>query len=368
MTRSLAHVRGINLGFEPRHVLNLTLDPSEIGYDKEQGLAFYKEVREKVERLPGVQSASVASTVPMGYYGNGDSVEVPGYEVPAGEGAPGGTYNQISPGYFRTLGTPLVEGREFDSKDIEGAQPVAIVNEAFAERFWPKQSALGHEFKMVSDRAHSMRVVGVAKNSRTNGLIGPVRPYFYVPLAQQYSSLATLQVRTTAAPESMAEAVRGEIASLAPTMPVFEVRGMLQGLETLNGFLIFELAAGLAGALGGLGLILAVVGVFGVISFSVSQRTQEIGIRMALGAKSRSILGMILRQGAVIVSLGMAAGVLLAVVMARLVGNFLQGVSPLDPLTYVSVSVCLAVVALMACWIPARRATQVDPMVALRYE
>jgi predicted permease len=368
MTRSLGHVRQMHLGFEPGNVLDLSVDPNEIGYNKQQGLAFYKEALERVRALPGVKSASVAFTVPMGYYNAGDSLEIPGVEVGKGEAPPFAGYNVVAPQYFETLGTRLLEGREFDANDLEDRQRVAIINQVMAEKFWPKESAIGHEFRMVSDRAHTMRIVGVAENSRTNGLIGEIGPYFYVPMAQQYSSLATLQVRTLGDPEVMTQAVRERIASVAPTMPVFDVHVMLLGLDTLNGFLIFEMAAVLAGALGLLGLILAVVGVFGVISFSVSQRTHEIGIRMALGAESRSVLRMILRQGALIVAVGLGLGVALALVMARLVGNFLSGVSPFDPLTYACVSVALALVAMLACYIPARRATQVDPMVALRYE
>jgi predicted permease len=368
MARSLAHVRRSSLGFEPRHVLNLTLDPNEIGYNKEQGLAFYKQLIERVESIPGVQSASVAFSVPLGYFNDGDSLEIPGYQAAPGEAPPNVGYNPVSPDYFRTLGIALLQGRAFDGRDVEGAQPVAIVNEAMAARFWPKENPIGREFKMVGDRAHALRVVGVAKDSRTSNLIGPMGPYFFAPFAQQYSSLATLQVRSVSDPAAISEPVRREIASLAPPMPIFEVREMEQSLETLNGFLIFELAAGLAGALGFLGLILAVVGVFGVISFSVSQRTHEIGIRMALGAGSRSVLQMILRQGALIVAVGLGLGILLALGMGRLVGNFLEGVSPFDPLTYVCVTLSLALVALLASYIPARRATLVDPMVALRYE
>jgi predicted permease len=369
MTRSLGHVHQLRLGFEPRGVLNLTLDPNEIGYNKDQGEAFYKEVLERVRRVPGVRSASVAFTVPMSYFNTGDSVEAPGYEVSKGEAPPFAGYNMVTPRYFETLGIALLEGREFDARDAQDKERVAIVNKAMAEKFWPKQSAIGHEFTIVSDRTHNMKVVGVTENTRTNGLIGPVSPYFYIPLAQTYSSLATLQVRAIGgAPEALASTVREQIASIAPTMPIFEVRPMLQGLDTMNGFLVFELAAGLAGALGLLGLILAVVGVFGVIAFSVSQRTHEIGIRMALGAGSQNVLRMILRQGAVIVAAGLLLGILLAMVMARLVGNFLTGVSPFDPLTYAFVSGALTVVAMLACYIPARRATQVDPMVALRYE
>jgi ABC-type antimicrobial peptide transport system permease subunit len=206
------------------------------------------------------------------------------------------------------------------------------------------------------------------KNSRTQGLTGPIREYIYLPYAQQYSSLATLQVRTTVAPESMSASIRAQIASLAPSMPVFDVHTMLQGLYTINGFLLFQLAAALAGILGSLGLILALVGVFGVISFTVSQRTNEIGIRMALGAAESSILRMILRQGVWIIAAGLAAGLAQALAISRLVGDFISGVSPYDPLTYITVSAALSAVALLACYIPARRATLVDPMVALRYE
>jgi ABC-type antimicrobial peptide transport system permease subunit len=237
-----------------------------------------------------------------------------------------------------------------------------------ANKFWPNQSAVGHEFHQASIHDHSLRVVGVVKNSRTNGMIGPIHEYFYAPLAQQYSSLATLQVRTAFAPENMTTSIRQQIAYLAPSMPVFDIHTMLQGLYTVNGFLLFQLAAALAGILGALGLILALVGVFGVISFSVSQRTNEIGIRMAMGAAQSSILHMILRQGVWIISGGVAAGVLLALAISRLVGNFISGVSPYDPLTYVSVTAILGIVALLACYLPARRATRVDPMIALRYE
>jgi len=368
MLRSLNYAQHSDLGFDPRHVLNLTLDPNEIGYSKQQGLQFYNQLLERIEGMPGVESASVAFSVPMGYYNNTDWVEVPGYEVPRGTAAPFVGYNVVTPGYFRTMGIPLLEGRDFTKADVPDSQWVAIVNEAMAGKFWPMQSAIGREFHVASDRVHSLRIIGVVKNSRTTGTVGPIREYFYQPFAQEYSSLAVLQVRTTFAPEAITGSIRSQIASLAPTMPVFDVDTMLEGLYTLQGFLLFELAAALAGILGGLGLILALVGVFGVISFTVSQRTNEIGIRMAMGAAQSSILRMILRQGVWIISGGVAAGVLLALAISRLVGNFISGVSPYDPLTYVSVTAVLGIVALLACYFPARRATRVDPMIALRYE
>lgn len=366
--RSLSYVQRSDLGFDPRHVLNLAMDPNEIGYDKAQGLRFYNQLIERINAMPGVESSSVASSVPMGYYNPADSIDVPGYEVPSGATLPYVGYNVASPGYFRTMSIPLLEGRDFMKTDLESTPWVAIVNEAMAKEFWPKESAIGHEFRMVSNRAHSLRIVGVVKNSSTNALIRPIRAYFYVPLTQQYSSLATVQVRTAFAPETIANAVREEAASLAPSMPIFDVKTMVQGLYTMNGLLLFQLAVALAGTLGALGLILALVGIFGVISFAVSQRTNEIGIRVAMGASQTAILRMILRQGVMIVSAGLLAGLALALAIARLVGNFIEGVSSYDPVTYLGVSALLSLVALFACYIPARRAMRVDPIVALRYE
>src|SRR5271167_312042 len=368
MVRSLNYAQRSDLGFDPRNVLNLTLDPNGIGYDKSKGLQFYKELLERIDTLPGVESASAAFTVPFGYFNDFDLLEVPGHEVPQGTAVPSAGFNAVSPGYFRTLRIPLLEGRDFTDADQEDSQWVAIINEAMAKRFWPKESALGHEFRAVGDRAHLLRVVGVVKNSKTNSMIGVVREYFYVPFAQQYSSLATVQVRTTFPPETLVTSIREQVTALAPMMPISEVRPMLQALYTVNGLLLFQFAAGLTGCLGLLGLILALVGVFGVISFAVSQRTQEIGIRMAMGAGQSSILKMILRQGILIIFAGLAAGVVLALGMASLVGDFVSGVSPYDPLTYFSVSTMLVLVALVACYVPARRATRVDPMIALRYE
>jgi len=368
MMRSLNHAQRSDLGFDPQHLLNLTLDPNDIGMKRDAGLQFFDQLIERVDALPGVESASLAFSVPMGYYTNYDWPEVLGYEVPQGAPKPIAGLNMVSADYFRTMRIPLAEGRAFDKGDTRSATRVAIVNETMARKFWPNESAIGHEFRMPSLKDLPMRIIGVAKDSRTTGIIGPIREYVYVPLSQHYGSLVTLQVRTTAAPESMTSAIRAQITSLAPTMPVFDVHTMMTGLYTVNGFLLFELAAALAAILGSLGLILALVGVFGVISFTVSQRTNEIGIRMAMGAAQGSILRMILRQGVWIIAAGLLAGILLAVAISRLVAGFISGVSPYDPLTYFTVSALLCSVALVACYLPARRATRVDPVVALRYE
>jgi putative ABC transport system permease protein len=238
-----------------------------------------------------------------------------------------------------------------------------------AKQYWPNQDPIGRHFKIGSDPAHTITVVGVAKDSHYQGVRGTINPYFYMPFAQHYAinSLEVLQVRTAGAPESIIPAVEHVIESLAPELPVFDVKTMGQAINTLNGLLVYQIGAMLAAALGILGLILALVGVYGVISFAASQKTHEIGIRMALGAQPAQILTMIFRQGLVIVAVGLVLGLGAALAAAKVVGNFLA-VSPTDPLTYITVSLALTAVALFASHIPARRAMRVDPMEALRYE
>lgn len=279
--------------------------------------------------------------------------------------------NYISTKYFDTLRIPLLHGRVFTDADNESASYVAIVNETFAKRFWPNQDAVGREFKLAGDIKHPLKVVGVARDARYQffTIAGAGQPYVYLPFVQhaEAATLQTLQVRTTGNPGNMIPTLEQAVSAFAPNLPVFEMKTMTQALYTLDGFLIFQVGAGLAAALGGLGLVLSVVGVYGVISYAASQRTHEIGVRMALGAQPGEILRMIFRQGILIVSLGLLMGVTCALAAARVVGTFLT-VSATDPLTYVTVSVVLAIVALIACAIPARRAMRVDPMVALRYE
>lgn len=370
-TRSLGHVQQTNLGFDPKHLVNLTMDPAEIGYHPPQAREFYRELLTRIRTIPGVVSATSASSVPLGYYGNSDTPLVEGYQPPPGQGAPVALVNYISTDYFGTLRIPLLQGRAFTDADDENGPYVTIVNETFAKRFWPNQDAVGREFKLAGDVKHTLKVVGVSRDARYQFLTiaGAGQPYVYLPFAQhaEVATLQTVQVRTAGKPEDMIPVLEQEVSALAPDLSVFEVKTMTQALYTLDGFLIFQVGAGLAAALGGLGLVLSVVGVYGVISYAASQRTHEIGVRMALGAQPGEILRMIFRQGIVIVSLGLLVGVACALAVARLVGTFLT-VSATDPVTYVTVSVVLAIVALAASAIPARRAMHVDPMVALRYE
>jgi putative ABC transport system permease protein len=366
--RSLGQAQRTDLGFDPAHVVNLTMDPQEIGYHEAQTREFYHNLLQRVRALPGVTAASTAFSVPLGYYSNGATLAIDGHQAPAGQPAPVAVVNPVSPGNFETLGIPLLRGRDFTDRDDEKAPYVAVVNETFVKQYWPHQDPIGRHFRSVNDPTHSIEVVGVAKDARYIFVRGPEYPLVYFPFAQHAgTSLETLQVRTAGDPKAMISELERAIESVAPDLPVFEVKTMTEALYTLNGFLAYEVAAGLAAAMGILGLVLSVVGVYGVISYTASQRSHEIGVRMALGAQPRQILRMILRQGIVIVAIGLGLGVLAALAAARVVGTFLA-VSPTDPTTYVAVSVLLTLVALAACAIPARRAMRVDPMAALHYE
>jgi predicted permease len=368
-TRSLGEAQRSNLGFDPTHVVNFFMDPNEIGYNEAQGREFFKNLLARVRALPGVVSATTANSTPLGYFSNADAITVEDYVLPKGAPTPVLSYNAISTDYFKTLGIPLVEGRAFTEADDQNGQYVAVINEAMAKKYWPNQDPIGRHFTIGAEPAHPLTVVGVTKDSRYQGVTGVINPYFYLPFAQHYAinSLQALQVRTAAAPQVMIPTIEHEIESLAPELPVFDVKTMTEALNTLNGLLVYQLGAMLAAALGILGLILALVGVYGVISYAASQKTHEIGIRMALGAQPTQILEMIFRQGLLIVAVGLVIGLIAALAAARVAGSLLA-VSPTDPLTYVTVSAALTIVALLACFIPARRAMRVDPMVALRYE
>ncbi|MGC1105296.1 MAG: ABC transporter permease [Candidatus Acidiferrales bacterium] len=370
-SESLANVQHTDLGFDPHNVVNLTMDPSEVGYGETQGLAFYKSLLDRVSALPGVQSAALASSTPMSDYFYNDYVKISEYQNPPGSGLPLVSYSVVSPGLFDTMRIPVLRGRGFSKADVKGSLYVAIVNEAFARRYWPGRNPIGEHFAKVSGATNpTYEVIGVAKNSRSASLTGPIDPYFYLPLAQDYdlSPLQVLQIRSAAPPDAVIHDAEGIVRGLAPALPLFNVQTMTESLDTLSAFLLFQFGAAIAASLGFLGLILAIVGVYGVISYLVSQRTHEIGIRLALGAQRGQILKMILGHGLLIVAGGSILGCAGAFAAARLIANFLVGVNPADPATYAAVTLILGLIALLACYIPARRAMKVDPMVALRYE
>jgi predicted permease len=363
--RSLQSAQRADLGFDPSHVLNVALDPGEIGYSQVQSADFYRQLLTRTRALPGVQRASLAMNAPLGDNTPSNVITIPGRAQQRGEELHA-DFNRVSPEYFATMSIAILQGRDLLDSDTELSPRVAVINEAMAQRFWPGVDAIGQSFKRNGDAQHPIAIVGVVKNSRIEDIYSPIGPAFYVPLSQAYTSAQTLQVRTVASSQSLAPEVLSIVRELAPTAPILSVRTMADVVR--NELFLFNLGARLTAALGLLGLTLAVVGIYGVMTYAIGQRTQEIGVRMALGAQRGTILWMVSRQGLVIVGTGLAIGLLLAIGVGRLVGDFLVGIGPTDPLTYATVSVLLSLIALAACYVPARRALQVEPTVALRYE
>jgi predicted permease len=277
-------------------------------------------------------------------------------------------FNMVSPDYFSTLQIPLRRGRVFTSADIEKAPNVAIVNETMAKKFWPGQDVLGRHFRFTVGEPKQWEVVGVVGDTKIKGITEEPTPFFFVPIEQSYMPLRTIHLRTSVPPESVSRQAIAQIQELAPTLPITGARTLSEDLGGINGYLFFDLGAQLTATIGLLGLVLAIVGVYSIVSYAAVQRTHEIGIRVALGANRVDILKMVLGQSMLIVGVGIVVGLGISLAATRLVANLLVGISPTDPITFISVVGLLAAVAIAACWLPAHRATRVNPLVALRHE
>jgi predicted permease len=366
--RSLRAVEHMDIGFDPNQLLNVRLDPSVSNFSETQTKEFYRSLETRVRALPGVESVSLASAVPVAYMLGKQSIYIEGRPVPPGQKAPEVLFNSVDAPYFETLRIRILLGRAFTDADSESSPRVAIVNETMAKHFWPNGSPIGKRFSLTGDAGPFAEVVGVARDGKYRVLAEDPQPYFYVPLTQDFAAQRTLQIRSAMPPDSLAPVVQHEIQALDANDPIEEIQTMKESLGGTLGYFIYRLGASLAAAMGLLGLLLAVVGVYGVVSYAATQRTQELGIRMALGASPRQILFLLLRQGAQLVAAGLLFGLAGAWLLTRVMSHMLVGVSPSDPVTYVSVAALLSSITLLACWIPARRARRVDPMVALRYE
>ena len=367
--RSLWHVQQMYLGFDPNNVLNVTLDPHGIGYDEPRTRGFYREFEARVRALAGVQSVALASSVPMGITQEPRGLYIEGHPLASGQQPPQVLLNRVDPPYFEMMRISLLRGRGFAETDNQTAPRVAIVNQKMAKQFWPNEDPIGKRFSIFRPSGPFTQVAGVAQDGKYAlvALDEPI-PYFYVPYAQDYSSMMTLQIRSAVTPESLIAPVRQVIRGLAPDLPIYDVRTMKQSLAGVDGFFVFHMGAVLAAVMGLIGLTLAVVGVYGVVSYSAEQRTHEIGIRMALGAGRREVLGLMLRQGMGLVMAGVLSGLVASWALTRTVARLLFGVSATDPLTFAGATLLLAAIALWACYVPARRAMRLDPMAALRYE
>lgn len=366
--RTLLHAQRAYLGFDPNNVLNITLDPREVGYNEARTNGFYRDLEAKVHALPGVQSASLAASVPMGNGNYASQVYIEERPLAPGQQPPVVVYNRVDAPYFDTMRVPLLRGRAFRENDDDKAPLVAIVNQTMARQLWPNEDTIGRRFSLKSATGPFVEIVGVASDGRYVFIGWDKEPYFFVPLAQNYAAYRSLQIRSSVPPESLITDVQREVHTLDANMPMSDVQTMKESLSGGNGFFIFRVGAILAAAIGILGLTLAVVGVYGVVAFATSQRTQEIGIRMAVGADQRAILVLILRQGLLLVGAGVLSGVLLAWALTRSMATILIGVRPMDPLTFVTATLLLAGIGLWACYAPAKRAMHLDPMVALRHE
>jgi putative ABC transport system permease protein len=366
--RSLQNAQTMDLGFEPDHVLSFNLDAHQIGYDEARANEFYRRLDNRTRALPGVRTVSLAFGAPLTGSVQTGTVTLEGQTLAGGQHSPPLFFNSVDPNYFETVRVPLLRGRVFTDLDNQTAPAVAIVNQTMADKFWPRQDPLGQRFslKTGAEPEKTLQVVGVAGNGKYLLIAEDPAPFFYVALAQNYVSTRTLLIRSSVPPERLLKPVQDEIHQLAPDLPVTEAKTMKQSLA--DDLLEYRLGAALAAVMGGIGLLLAVIGIYGIVSFSTAQRTREIGIRMALGGSARDVISLVLRQGVRMVTIGLAIGVFAALGITRVMTRLLIGISPNDPLTYAAVALLLAAIALAACWLPARRATRVDPGVALRYE
>jgi predicted permease len=366
--RSLNKAQQVYLGFDPDHVLNFSLDVQQVGFDKVHGEQFFRQVDERIRTIPGVVSVAQAFVVPMGVLSTDGPVTVEGRPIESSEHIPSVMYNDVTPGYFDTLRIPVLSGRTFTDADSEKSSAVAIINRTMARQFWSTENVVGKRFSIKGVKGPFIEVVGVVQDGKYKSIVEDPTPFFYLPVNQAYVDFRTVHVRTSLPPEKLQRDIESSVHALAPEIAVKEMQTMLQSLQGLNGFFLFRFGAQLTGTMALLGLVLAVVGVYSVVSYSAVQRTHEIGIRMALGAAPQDILRMVLRQSVVIVGLGLIVGLAAAFAGTRVIAAFIVGVGPTDAVTFVTVVVLLLVVALVACWIPAHRATRVSPLVALRYE
>jgi predicted permease len=360
--RSMLNAQKLDPGFDPNHVLLVSFDLDPMGYSDAQGLEFERQLATRVQQLPGVQSAALADFSPLSFTIHSDGILPEGY-VPPPHSSVEMDRGKVGPGYLETLHTPLIAGRDFTSQDNQGSLPVAIVNKALVDRYWPGQSAIG---KHVLRGTQWITVVGVAANGKYRRLVNDSAPLVLLPLMQHYDSVVILHVRTKGNPLDFASAVETTAHDLNPDLPLYNVTTLKENMQMGN---VFErIAVTFATSFGLLALVLAAIGIYAVISYTTRQRTHEIGIRMALGACKGGVFRQVLGQGLRLALVGLAVGIAVSLFLTRLLRSMLFGVGATDWLTFAAVAGVLCAVALAACYLPARRAASVDPMQALRTE
>ena len=359
--QSLQRIRTASPGFSTVHLLNTAVNLFAAGYDTERARNFQDELMARVQTIPGVASASYARITPFSYRSYSTApIAVDGYQAPPDE-QPTADYDEVGPDYFATMGIPLISGREFTLRDDENAPPVAVVNEPMAAQFWRGADPVGSR---VQVKGRWMQVVGVAKLAKYRNFLETPRPFFYVPLRQNFSTQVGLNIRTTQPPQTMAAALAREVHGLDQDLALYEVITMREQVDRSTS--PQRIAVTLLLVFGGLALVLAAVGLYGVMSYAVSQSTRELGLRMALGARASDLLRLVMSRGLALTAGGVVLGTGAALALTRLLGYLLYKVSPRDPLAFASAFVVMMTAALLACFLPAWRATRTDPARALR--
>jgi macrolide transport system ATP-binding/permease protein len=362
--RSMQNAQRIDPGFESTKLFVFAFDLGALHYEEGRAQQYFRAAIERAKSVPGVDSATIASNFPLGG-GLGRTVFPEGQDEASGYRGTLTQLNDVAPNFFETLRIPLVGGREFTDADRKDTHQVAIINEAMANQFWPNQNTVGKRFHFFGE-TQLREVVGVVRNTVVNNIGEEPQPLAYLPLTQDYAPAVTLQVRTSGRPESVIAAVRGQVQSLDTNLALTNLNTIEELID--QGLWAPRVGAALLAVFGALALLLAIVGVYGVLSYSVNQQTREIGIRMAMGARTGSVLSLIVGQGMRLALVGLALGLLIAFAAMRVLSSLLFGVSAHDPATFAGVSLILATAAILGCYIPARRAAKVNPITALRYE
>jgi predicted permease len=368
LVRSFLSLLNTNPGFNPDNVLTMSLVLPWAKYgDDAQRVAFYKDLVQRVKTVPGVESAALVNFLPLGGSNASDSYLVEGAPEPPPGQEYEGRYRIATPEYFQTMRIPIIRGRGFTEQDKAGAPPVVIVNETLARAHWPGQEPIGKRIRFYGppERAHWMEIVGVVEDVK-HELNLPVTPEYYLPHAQDPGSGMVLVARTNVEPSSLAPSIRQQVWAIDKDQPVFDVRTM-QEVRAAS-VTLYSFSSVMLGIFAGVALLLASIGIYGVMAFAVTQRTQEIGIRMALGARGADVLKLVVKHGMKLALLGIVVGLAGSWLLTRFMEKLLVGVQATDLLTFSVVSGCLLIAAFVACYLPARRATKVDPLVALRYE
>jgi predicted permease len=362
--RSMQYAQRLDPGFESEKLFMMAFDLGALHYEEGRAQEFFRAAVERVKASPGVEAATVASNFPLGG-GLERTVFPEGQDEASGYRGTLTQLDDITPSFFDTLHIPLIRGRVFNDSDRQNTLQVAVINEAMVKQFWPSEEALGKRFHFFGEPA-LREVVGIVKNTVVDQIGEDPQPIVYLPITQDFAPAVTLQVRTAGRPEGVIGTVRGQLQSLDTNMAITNVQTIREIMS--QGLWAPRMGAGLLTVFGGLALILAVVGVYGVLSYSVSQQTREIGIRMSLGAQQNQVLRLVIGQGVRLAVAGLALGIVAALGLMRILSSLLFGVSAHDPVTFGGISLVLVTAAILACYIPARRATKVDPIIALRYE